>query len=264
MRRTLIAAATLAAVAGPAGAALDLSSGFAAWVVVDGMRTDVPTANLVVFDTGGGKEAVSVNNFSIGSPGAGGPSNPFFVELSGVLNPEPFISWSIAANNNTSAPKSFVFGYTTPLLPGVSGPNEVSSQISGGLTDATGDGLTITPTSGTFLQRPTLSLNLVSGAVSAGVDSGPAATVGNGSTATFDYSATPTTPYGAGPTAGPLGLWNFLTTEIAFTLSGNEDKVAMTGNAVITPVPLPAAGVLLMSGVLTLAGLTRRRVPQPA
>jgi hypothetical protein len=234
------------------------ASGYTAFVQVGTTVFNVPDANFVVFDIGGGKEAVGISNFSVGDPATGPATTDFFVELSGVLNPDPFISWSIAANNNTAGTLAFLFGFTTPLIPTVALPSVASSQISGGLTDGTGNGLALSPFGGNLLQR----VSLGAGAVSAGVDSGPGATMtGSGVVQTVDYSLTPTDPFGAGPAPAPAGSWNLLSTEIGFTLTGANDKIAMTGNAVLTPVPLPAAAWLLVGGLFGLVGVARRKPP---
>jgi hypothetical protein len=224
------------------------SSDYSAFVQIGQTRYNVPDSNFVVFETDEGKQAVGITLYSVQD--ALGK-----VEIrSGIMNPDPFITWSIAATNGTSTSVGFLFGFTTPLSPTVTSPATARSQISGGMTDNSGDGLTLTPLAGSFLQQVFLN-----GSTSAAVDSGPAAGItGNGSPQTAGYSLPGPLPYSAGPLLTPAGTFSTLTTQIGFNLSGLSDNVALSGNALLTPVPIPAAAWLLMSGIAGLAGLVRR------
>jgi hypothetical protein len=244
------------------------SAGYSAFVEIGGQRFDVPDAEFIVFDAGGGKQAVGFNFFVTDGVTGSLNGSQYAVSMNGILNPDPGISWGLSVTNATGGPLGFTFGYTTPLLPAVSFPSlfGVSSQISGGITDtgrasvidATGDGVSLTPLSGNgFVQNPALQAVLAGPATAAGASSGEAFTQGaTGSTnpSTYDY-----TLFTSGPAGGPTGTWGFFSTEIAFSLSGNGDIASLTGNAIIGEVPLPAAGWLLMSGLVGLAGLARRK-----
>lgn len=170
-----------------------------------------------------------------------------------TLNPDPFIAWSISATNNSGAPMFFSFSFGTPLSPAVDGPNSVRSQISGGVTDATGDGVALSPQGGSHLQDPSVAPSASGARTALGVPTGGAFSGNTGVTETFSYPVD-----SAGFAAGPAGDWRMLFTTVSFTLSGAGDTVALTGNAVISPVPLPAALPLLLAGLGFLGPWARR------
>lgn len=152
----------------------------------------------------------------------------------------------------------FSFSFGTPLSPAVSGPNTVRSQISGGITDATGNGVAIAP-SGTHLQNSSVAPSMSGPQTPLGVPTGHAFSGNTGTTETFSYPLD-----SAGFIPGPMGSWNALFTTISFTLSGDQDNVALSGNAVISPVPLPAALPMMLAGLgLFGFGALRRRPALP-
>jgi hypothetical protein len=169
-----------------------------------------------------------------------------------VLNPDPSIAWGFTVTNFLPFTTNFSFTFSTPLVPTVSGPTVVSSEISGGITDASGNNVSFAPTGASgFVQSPSLN----PGAVPTGAPSGPAFSApGNGSAQTHSYGL-----FSSGLLAGPgTGPYTQLLTTVAFSLSGNGDKVSLTGNATINPVPLPAAAWLLLGGIAGLGALARR------
>jgi hypothetical protein len=236
------------------------SDGYSAFVQVGAQRFDVPDAEFIVFEASPGKQAVGFNFFVFDAA--------FDVSMNGILNPDPGISWGLSVTNASGGPLGLTFGYTTPLLPAVSFPSlfGVSSQISGGITDtgratvtdATGDGVSLAPLAGSgFVQNPALQAALAGPSTAASVPSGSGFVRGaTGSTnpTTYDY-----TLFSSGPASGPTGTWNFFSTEIAFSLSGNGDIASLTGNAIIGEVPLPAAAWLMIGGLFGLVGVARRK-----
>ena len=148
------------------------------------------------------------------------------------------------------APSSFALLITLPIVPTVS-PADVVGSLVGGLTDATGDGVSLTPT-GAFTQVATLGAP----PTSMGVDVGtlltqPATGVPS---SLYVYG-----PFDSGllPAPGP-GPWTTLSVSASFTLSGNGDVVALTGSAAIIPIPSPAIG--LPGAIFLLSALRPRRV----
>ena len=127
------------------------------------------------------------------------------VGISGVLDPDPSIGYGITVTD-FGAPSVFAFFFSTPIVVGAS-PTVVSSSISGGLTDFTGNGVTITPTAA-FLQLANVSLPVTS----MGVDIGPAVSGGPGLPgALYGYG-----PFAVGPLPGPAGPWSTLSVTVGF------------------------------------------------
>lgn len=197
----------------------------------------------------------SQNNFAI-SIAAG--------DVNGNL--DPFINYKISVKNNTPGLKTFQQVVTAPISPTISGLNQVRASVSGGTTDATGDGVSITPAPNRnqdanngnelqlFLLNNSNNFSASGSYINAGVDVGGAETDG-GPPNSFTYGA-----YAEGPIAGPLGSWNFMQTRTRFTLTGNGDSAVINGYANITAVPEAKTYAMMLVG-LGLIGFTvvRRR-----
>jgi hypothetical protein len=162
---------------------------------------------------------------------------------------DPFIAYGIAVVD-LGAPSTFGFIFATPIVP--TGPmTVVSGSLVGGLTDATGDGVSITPFGQPTVQESSVGFPLTNMGVGVGgaFASGPGAPG-----ALYAYG-----PHASGTIAGPTGPWTFLQINTSFTLSGGGDAAALTGFASVEtapPVPEPASLSLLGMGAL---GLLRRR-----
>lgn len=175
-----------------------------------------------------------------------------------VLNPDPAVTWSLTANNFSAVTLPFFFTFAMPLAPAVAGATYASSQISGSVTDTTRNGVALNPI-GSFVQNPIVTPGLVSTNAPSGGGFSRPATTGTGPI-TYTYT-TASTGAVAGPTGSPA--FTLLTTNIGFTLTGNGDRAALTGNATIDPVPLPAAAWLLLSGLAGIGFLARRQRAVP-
>lgn len=177
-------------------------------------------------------------------------TDEYSVMISGIMNPDPSIAYGIAVVD-FGAPSTFGFFFFTPIVP-TGAPNVVTASIVGGLTDFTGDGVSITP-----FAQPTLQVaEVFAPATNMGVDVGPAFAAGPAAPGSFyGYG-----PFAAGPIAGPgPGPWTGLATTTAFTLSGGGDVAALTGFASIELIPEPSTIALAALACLGIAGMLRRR-----
>lgn len=180
-------------------------------------------------------------------------ADEFEISLDGDLNPDPSIAYGIAVVD-FGAPSIFGFSFFTPIVP-TGLPTTVSASVAGGLTDFTGDGVSLTPT-GASLQSSSVFFPMTS----MGVDVGPAFAAGPGPAgAVHTYG-----PHAAGPTAGPSGLWTGLGVSTSFALSGGGDVAALTGFASVetrSAVPEYGPGVAgaIAIGLILVAGTIRRR-----
>lgn len=221
-----------------------------------------PIATLVVGDTtyriptfvGRDKKPFQIGTESIGVvvPWHLKVEGQFEVTLSGVLDPDPSIAYALTVVD-FGAPTTFTFSFFTPIV-ATGSPNVVAATISGTLTDATGNGVSITPDASGFVQRSAVG---VPATTSMGVDVGSSATHPGTTPSgplTYGYGA-----YNAGPIAGPgLGPWMGLGVVVSFTLSGGDDQAALTGSASINEVSVPEPATLALM-LLGAAAVVRRR-----
>lgn len=184
-------------------------------------------------------------------------------------NLDPFLTYGMSVKNNSGGLRTFQKTVTAPVSPGITGPNTVRASVSGGLTDATNDGVSITPAPNRpqdgdgVAELQLLLLNDTNAnwnsATNAGVDVGLAQTF---SGAPFSYT------YGAyqdgfGPAVdGPSGAWHWMQVRTRFTLTGNGDTAAINGYAEITPVPEPSAYAMMLAGLGLVGGIAMRRRKQ--
>jgi len=179
-------------------------------------------------------------------------TSEFEISLGATLNPDPSIAYGIAVVD-LGAPSVFGFVFFTPIVP-TGSPNTVSGSVVGGLTDATGNGVSITPT-GTSLQINDLIAPLTNMGVDVGIANVHPASGTPGSF--YTYGA-----YAAGPIAGPgPGPWTGINVTLGFALSGGGDIAALTGFASIDPTIIPETSTNLAGGALALgvAGWALRR-----
>lgn len=185
--------------------------------------------------------------------------NGFRVTISGVLDPDPIITW-VDTFTNFGTPSTFSGFKVMPIFP-TGNPGTVFGAVTGGLTDATGNGVSLTPTGalgdpdGDTI--PEFVINEVSMGgpyVNMGVDVGSAISHSGGVPGAF-YSFTDS----SGPFAAPPGVWTSLRSTWSFTLSGNGDTVALSGFASIVPEPSSIALGAIGAVSLFVAAISRRR-----
>lgn len=213
---------------------------------VDGKSYDGPRIQGIIGEDG--KLRYGVDSFVLETP-------DFLITLSSIMDPDPSIAYGIAVTD-FGAPSTFMFLFSTPIVP-TGFPNQVNASLVGGLTDFTGNGVSITPT-GAFVQTSSLGLPITSMAV----DVGTAFAAGPGNPgALYPYGA-----FSAGPIPGPgPGPWTVLQTLTDFKLSGGGDIAVLTGFAQIVTAPVPEAGTggsVLLLGTLAAGYWRRHRAAQ--
>jgi len=182
-----------------------------------------------------------VDNYAMNLPEAS-------MMISAAIDQDPSIAYGISVTD-FGAPSSFSFTFTSPIVP-TGSPNVVTASLVGGLTDATGNGISMTPTQADLdgdglLELQTSSVGLGGPTTNMGVDVGPAFTAPPGAPgALHNYLSTV-----AGPKPGPgPGPFDTISTTLAFGLSGDGDIASMTGFASIE-VPEPGILGLVLAGV---------------
>lgn len=223
--RHLAAAAALATIAGVAAA------GPVATVMIDGASYEMAS-----FESGGQFHLVpAVYTFGDTTVEA----------LPGPRDAGATLAYGIAVLD-AGAASSFAFTFSMPITldPGAT---TIVSSIVGGMTDFTGNGVGVSP-----FVFPTLQRSWVGAPdTDLGVDVGGAVSFGAGpSGSLYNYGA-----FATGPIAGPdLSSYTTLSVGLAFTASGDNDVIVLTGFTDIVVVPAPAS-MALLAGV----GLVSRR-----
>lgn len=217
-------------------------------VVADGLTYDLGKPRLAENESG--KAVWVLDDIFVQGNGGG-----FQITGGLEMNPDPSIGYGLAVSD-FGAPSSFLFVFSVPIVP-TGSPNVVNGSVVGGLTDMTGDGVSITPT-GSSLQINDLLAPLTNMGVDVGVaDVHPA----SGTPGSFyTYGA-----YAAGPIAGPgPGPWTGLQVTVGFGLSGGGDIAALTGFASIEQSAVPESSTMMAGGALALgiAGWAWRRRSQ--
>lgn len=167
---------------------------------------------------------------------------------------DPWISFSLSISTTAgSGPIPVTMTFSIPILDTPS-PNEVFGSLSISAVDATGDGVSVTPTNAKIMEA--FVDDDLTGLVNMGVDVGDASSTAGIGSHVFG-------PFEEGPKIGPIHPvdgWDFLQVDVAFTISGNGDTVAMTGFASIIEsggeIPVPGAGAM---GLVLLSAMGMRR-----
>jgi len=192
------------------------------------------------------------------------PTSPWLsiVQLQATGNVDPFMSYSFAAKNNTTANQTFAFSYGESIVTPVASNYSINADVAGSLTHAAISPVAqLTPTLGDFdgdgiAEIQTLKLSTDNGLTftNAGVDVGP----------TQSRTPTGTLPFGTYSDAkiGSLASVNYWQFDVAFSLTPNKDAASLSGSADIeslSNIPEPSTYALLVSTVALGAVLLRRR-----
>jgi hypothetical protein len=203
-----------------------------------------------------GKTYQIIDNVTIGSEALG-----FTAMISGQGDPDPSVLYGLGITD-FGAPSSFSFTFSSPIV--ATGPPTISrAQISGGVNDVGGGGVSITPTLADMdgdgiaeVQTASVGAPLTNMGVDVGLAQAHVGPIG----AHYEYQSAPATPYAFGPIGGPAGgPWTLLSVTAAFSLTGGGDSAALTGFAAVA-VPEPSTWLLMLGGgLLAWLGYRRRK-----
>jgi hypothetical protein len=179
--------------------------------------------------------------------------NGDFLDIKKVWgNTDPVLGFSVQAGTGASG-GTFAFGFNLPIA--LSGPLSASSSVSYSLTSTTAAGAQIDPLNGHVVVAQEVDTS-VGGLppLNKGVDVGDR----------FFFVGGPQTMnspvYTASSTLTGNSAYDLMSVTLNFSLSANSN-VGVSGFVQQTPVPVPAAGWLLGSGLLMLGRLRRRLRP---
>jgi hypothetical protein len=179
-------------------------------------------------------------------------------------NLDPYINYGMFVQNTGTGSMTFQQVVTAPVSPAITGSNMVRGSVSGGLTDATGNGVTIVPQSNRtqdgdgsaelqlFLLNDVNDFSASGGYANAGVDVG-GIVMGTGPGA-IGYGT-----FAEGMIPGPTSTWEWMQIRTRFSLTGHNDTAVITGYAEITPVPEADTYALLLAGLGLVGFMTYRR-----
>lgn len=177
-------------------------------------------------------------------------------------NVDPELNYALRVKNNGTTDKLVTFVQEGDIEPPVAGAYNVTSQVSGVLTNgSTAGSIRITPNqpdadADLIAELQILELSSDGGAtyVNAGVDVGQAANVNAAANQLATYGNYIDTKAGY----GSFNYWR-LTTK--FKLSGGGDQADLTGSAEITAAAIPEPGryAMLVAGLGAVGFVARRR-----
>ncbi len=174
-------------------------------------------------------------------------------------NVDPFLTYGYSASNNTNAALTYTATYTSAIVGDFSLGSMVRARISGGLVDATGNGVSVGLAPGkSFTQELLLSTDGATW-INAGVDVGNAQTsvspLGEGDAFLYGTYRNPA----SGFVVGPNGAFTQMRLVTTFTLTGDSDIASISGYGEIVPIPEPGEIAFLSAGLGLAAMIARRR-----
>jgi len=167
-----------------------------------------------------------------------------------TFDPDPLLLFSASATNNGNNPLVYSFSFNTPLVPALNGNISSHAELGVTLTDGLNDGAAVRPLIGQGFMLKSYDLYGNGDSVSKNVDVGTAYSI---------FSSTGGTSYSADSSLVCAQACVTMSSTLQFTLTGH-DAVGLSGKVTQSPVPIPAAGVLLLSGLGLLSRATRRKL----
>jgi len=174
-----------------------------------------------------------------------------------AANVDPFMTYGLSVKNNTGGTNNYSFIFNESLVPTVSGPYTIYSDISGSLVNGVaGSALNLGTTVGSTVQK--VFLDGSNGFVNAGVNVGNAFLNPNAAAGSVTYSGNGLQSASLNGNSGGdiFNAWEFRTD---FSLSGGKDVATLSGFAQISPVPELETYALFAAGLLGVAMILRRR-----
>jgi len=174
-----------------------------------------------------------------------------------LLNPDPFVNFSIATTNFVAGPTLFQFTFGTPIVPGFY--SSANSSLGGSVTDGPAAEVTVT-NSGTdpFLVGNGTVAGLpvppsIPGNLGVDIGTGPCVT-GAAHTRNCPFPSAVAGANSFGPT-----FYDDLDATVTYLQSGLGSQATFSGSVELLATPEPATVALLASGLVLLVGATRRR-----
>jgi PEP-CTERM motif len=162
---------------------------------------------------------------------------------------DPVVSGPVVVTNLSLISQQFTFLFTLPVAP--IGPSTViGGSVQGGMTDNTGDGVTVSTAAGSALYSALIDGGTVQ-TLYADPQSFSAGAFLSGNIANLAFG-TPIPSLGGSPVAASIGI------KIDFVLTPG-DSASFTSNFVVQPIPEPATAALFALGLGGLAAAGRKR-----
>jgi hypothetical protein len=175
-----------------------------------------------------------------------------------AANVDPYMTYGLSVKNNTASAKIYGFVFSESIVPAVSGPYNIYSDIAGSLVNSVDNsGLSLGTTVGSTIQKVYLNESSTGNSFSAGVDVGSAYTVANAARGTVAYSGNGVHSASVNGSSGSYTYdsWEFRTD---FSLSSG-DVATLSGYAEIAPIPELETYAMFAAGLVGMRMVRRRR-----
>lgn len=190
-----------------------------------------------------------------------------------TFNADPLLDFGFSVKNTSGATQTYNFVFMVDLVPPIGDLNSIFTSLQAGITDSSldrevtvGNADPMMPPAiaedASLTEMMVVSLSNDGGTTffNVGSDLGDVFRVYDDTDLGFAGDSISIFGGGEGPvtraTEGGMP-WNKMQINIDFTLS-DGDRLTASGAAVINAVPLPAASIMMISGIIALVGLRKR------